>query len=164
MWILNHWTTTEVLKFVTFQVLSQLVLFCLHITSGFEDRGFYSQITDEEADGEEQRLRSQVPAPCSLALRCSWSTHEMLGAGKPFSDWCASHWVEAQFRSLNTLPLHQGDSWSKGSSQPTSVLEWGAISSSGGSSRPRDGTHISWVSCIVLYHWHHLGSPLGDCA
>ena len=41
--------------------------------------------------------------------------------------------VEAQFRSLNTLPLHQRDSWSNGCSQPTSILEWGAISSSRGS-------------------------------
>ena len=34
------------------------------------------------------------------------------------------------------------------------ILEWVAISSSGGSSQPRDGTHVSCVSCIgrqVLY-------------
>ena len=34
--------------------------------------------------------------------------------------------------------------------------------SSRGSSPPRDGTRISYVSHIrrrVLYHWHHLGSP-----
>ena len=40
--------------------------------------------------------------------------------------------------------------------------EWVAISSSRGSSRPREGSHISYVSCIggwVLYHWQHLGSP-----
>ena len=43
------------------------------------------------------------------------------------------------------------------------ILEWVAISSSRGSSWPRDQTHVSYVSCIgrwVLYHWHHLGSPL----
>ena len=31
-----------------------------------------------------------------------------------------------------------------------------------GSSRPRDWTHNSYVSCIgrrVLYHWHHLETP-----
>ena len=36
------------------------------------------------------------------------------------------------------------------------ILEWVAISSSRGSSRPRDWTHISCVFCIgrwVLYHW-----------
>ena len=42
------------------------------------------------------------------------------------------------------------------------ILEWVAISFSRGSSRARDRTHVSYVSCIgmqVLYHWHHLGSP-----
>lgn len=41
-------------------------------------------------------------------------------------------------------------------------LEWVAMPSSRGSSRPRDRTHISYVSCIgrrVLYHECHLGSP-----
>ena len=43
------------------------------------------------------------------------------------------------------------------------ILEWVAISSSRGSSRPRDQTHISWVSCTgrqILYLLSHLGSPL----
>ena len=42
------------------------------------------------------------------------------------------------------------------------MLEWVAISSSRGSSWPRDGTHVSYASCIgrwVLNHEHHLGSP-----
>ena len=36
------------------------------------------------------------------------------------------------------------------------VLEWVAISSSRGSSWPRDWTHVSYISCIgrwILYHW-----------
>ena len=36
------------------------------------------------------------------------------------------------------------------------ILEWVAISSSRGSSQPRDWTHISCISCIsrrILYHW-----------
>ena len=40
------------------------------------------------------------------------------------------------------------------------ILEWVAISFSRASSWPRDGTHISYVSCIgrqVLYHWCYLG-------
>ena len=40
------------------------------------------------------------------------------------------------------------------------ILEWAAISFSRGSSRPRDRSHVSNVSCIgrpVLYHQHHLG-------
>ena len=43
------------------------------------------------------------------------------------------------------------------------VLEWVAISSSRGSSWPRDQTHVSYFSCFgwwVLYHWRHLGSPV----
>ena len=44
------------------------------------------------------------------------------------------------------------------------ILEWVAMPSSRGSSKPRDQTHFSYVICIdgqVLYHWHHLESPLG---
>ena len=36
------------------------------------------------------------------------------------------------------------------------ILEWVAISSSRGSSRPKDQTHVSCISCIggrILYHW-----------
>ena len=45
------------------------------------------------------------------------------------------------------------------------ILEWVAVPSSRGSSQPRDGTHISYISCIgrqVLYHQRHLGSLLWD--
>ena len=43
------------------------------------------------------------------------------------------------------------------------TLEWDAISFSRGSSWPRDQTCISSASYIhrqILYHWHHLGSPV----
>ena len=46
---------------------------------------------------------------------------------------------------------------------PARILEWVAMPSFRGSSQPRDGTHISYVSCTdrwVLYHWCHLGSSL----
>ena len=42
------------------------------------------------------------------------------------------------------------------------ILEWVAMSSFRGSSRPTDQTHISCVCCIgrqVLYHQRHLESP-----
>ena len=42
------------------------------------------------------------------------------------------------------------------------ILEWVSLSSSRGSSWPRDRTHVSYVSCPgrwVLYHQCHLGSP-----
>ena len=45
------------------------------------------------------------------------------------------------------------------------ILEWVAMLSSRGSSRPRDRTHVSYVSCIgrrVLYHARHLGSAMGS--
>ena len=44
------------------------------------------------------------------------------------------------------------------------ILEWVAIYFSRGSSQPRDGTCVSFVSCIgrwVLYHERHLGSQWG---
>ena len=46
------------------------------------------------------------------------------------------------------------------------ILEWVAVPSSRGSSKPRDQTGLSYVSCTggrVLYHCCHLGSPLGHC-
>ena len=39
---------------------------------------------------------------------------------------------------------------------PARILEWVAVSSFRGSSRPRDQTHVSGVFCIgrqILYHW-----------
>ena len=42
------------------------------------------------------------------------------------------------------------------------ILEWVAISSSRGSSLPKDRTRLSCVSCIsgrILDHWQHLVSP-----
>ena len=42
------------------------------------------------------------------------------------------------------------------------ILEWVAMPSSSGSSRPRVRTHVSFISCIgrrTLYHLRHLGSP-----
>ena len=43
------------------------------------------------------------------------------------------------------------------------ILEWVAMPSCRGSSRPRDRTHVSHVSCIGrrgLYHWLCQGSPI----
>ena len=44
------------------------------------------------------------------------------------------------------------------------TLEWVAISSSRGFSRPRGRTHVSWGSCIgrrILYHWASWEASLG---
>ena len=43
------------------------------------------------------------------------------------------------------------------------ILEWVPMSSCRGSTQPRDQSPVSCVSCTgrwVLYHQHHLGSPL----
>ena len=43
------------------------------------------------------------------------------------------------------------------------ILEWVAISSSRGSSRPRNRTLVSCVFCIdrqIPYHWHHWQAPV----
>ena len=42
------------------------------------------------------------------------------------------------------------------------IMEWVAMPSSRGSSRPRDGACVSYVSCTgrrILCHQRHLGSP-----
>ena len=46
------------------------------------------------------------------------------------------------------------------------ILEWIALPSSRGSSRPRDWTCVSYISCVgrqVLYRQSHLGSQLIRC-
>ena len=46
------------------------------------------------------------------------------------------------------------------------IVDWVAIPSSRGSSRPRDWTCISYVSCIdrqLLYHFYYLGSQTNPC-
>ena len=39
------------------------------------------------------------------------------------------------------------------------ILEWVALPSSRGSSRPKDQTRISYISCTVRHVLYHLGSP-----
>ena len=44
------------------------------------------------------------------------------------------------------------------------IVKWIAIFFSKGSSRPKDRSHISYISCVgrkVLYHCRHLGSQWG---
>ena len=46
------------------------------------------------------------------------------------------------------------------------TLEWAAMPSSRGPSRPKDGTRVFYVSCFcrqVLYHSRHLGRPFRLC-
>ena len=78
--------------------------------------------------------------------------------------WC---WLvcDSQFSCVQLLATP----WTVGHQAPLSMeilqartLEWVAMPSSRGSSRPRDRIHISHVSCVgrqVLYHSYHLGSP-----
>ena len=39
------------------------------------------------------------------------------------------------------------------------ILEWVVMSSSRGSSRPSDGTHVSYISCFGRQVLYYLGSP-----
>ena len=75
---------------------------------------------------------------CSLKMRCVLS--------------CFSHvWL---FATTWTICFSPGSSVHRILQAKT--LEWVAISYSRGSSQPRDGTHVSYVSCIgrwVLYHF-----------
>ena len=53
--------------------------------------------------------------------------------------------------------------WSPPGILQARMLEWIAMPSSRGSSQPKDPTLLSSVFCIgrqILYHSHHLGSPL----
>ena len=43
------------------------------------------------------------------------------------------------------------------------ILQWVTMPSSRGSSQPRGGTRVSYISCVgrrIFYHQRHLGSPL----
>ena len=68
--------------------------------------------------------------------------------------------VHTQLLSLVLTLRHPMDCSSPGSSVhgifQAGILEWVAISSSRGSSQPRDRTHVSCISCIgrwILYLW-----------
>ena len=84
----------------------------------------------------------------------------------PSAHSCFAQVVRAQ--SLQSYPTLCGP---MGCSPPGSsvhrilqlrIQEWVTMPSSRGSSWPRDQSHLSYVSCIVmwvLYHYCHLGSP-----
>ena len=66
------------------------------------------------------------------------------------------HWLTAAAKSLQsclTLCTLQSASSSVPGISQARILEWVAISSSRGPSRPRDQTHISYIGKHVLYHW-----------
>ena len=77
--------------------------------------------------------------------------------------WCQSACVHAR-SLLSCLTVCNPMDYSPSGSSVHGILQarivkWVAISSSRGSSRPRDCNHISYVSCIgrwVLYHYPHL--------
>ena len=78
------------------------------------------------------RMVFQWEDPCACMLRC-FSCVQL----------CATPWTVALQTPLSTGILQGG------------ILDWVAMSSSRGSSQPRDWTHISYVFCIgrqVLYH------------
>ena len=75
---------------------------------------------------------------------------------------CACQVTSVMSDSCNPADHSSPASSVRGSLQaPT--LQWVAVPSSRGSSPPRDGTHVSYVSCNgrrVLYHRCHAGGPI----
>ena len=102
--------------------------------------------TERDIQWETHRKRErQRQAERESVCVCVCETQSSL----PGSSVCVTPWTVA-----HQAPLSMGF--------PRQENEWVAISSSRGSSRPRDWTHISWVS----FHWqgdslplHHPGSP-----
>ena len=107
------------------------------------------------------------PAEVSQAAKCS----ERLGEGK--ESWATGYCLlqeEALRRLMCVLSRVQlfATPWTVAHQALSmefsrwEILEWVAISSSRGSSRRRDWTCVSYVSCIdrqILYHLCHLWSP-----
>ena len=75
-------------------------------------------------------------------------------------------------KSFQSCPNSFATPWIPGYSPPgfsvheilqARILEWVAMLFSGGSSKPRDWTHISYIFCIgwqILYHLETPGKPL----
>ena len=75
---------------------------------------------------------------------------------------CCAKWLQSFPTLCNSMDCSPPGSSVHGILQAR-ILEWVAISSSRGSSRLRDWTHVSYIICTgrqVLYHWCHLGSPI----
>ena len=85
------------------------------------------------------------------AFWCSWGGMELKFSIKSNKLYCAQSYLTLG----NAVDCCPQVSSVPGISQAT-ILDWVAFSYSRGSSRPRDWTHVSWVSCIgrwILYHW-----------
>ena len=98
----------------------------------------------------------------SFSRRSSWPrnlTQVSCIAGRFFTSWAMREALYSVIQLCPTL-CKSIDCSSLGSPVhgifPARILEWTAISSSRGSSWPRDWTHISCISCIgrwILYRW-----------
>ena len=86
------------------------------------------------------------------------------GYRKPSSHICVRMHAQLCLTLCNSMDCNPPDSSVRGISQ-SRILEWVVISPSRGSSRPRDRTCISCVSCIgrwLLYH-HATREALSIC-
>ena len=114
-------------------------------------------------------------APASLYCPGAWRRAEPWPYGGQFSRWqqvWLTSWIKKHYRvpvkSLQLCPTlcDPMDCSPPGSAVhgilQAKILEWVAISfSRGGSSQPRNWTHVSctsWIGWSVLYHWRHWGS------
>ena len=110
--------------------------------------------------------RSRKWGPPAVTVPCPWASWGLVPAASPtslvpatFRNFCGPSTGLLVVQSSPTLcdPMD----WSPPDSSihgifQARILEWDAISSSRGSSQPRDWIYISYISCIglqILYHW-----------
>ena len=70
-----------------------------------------------------------------------------------------------QLLAMLSTAAHQGSSVHR--IIQARIMDWGAILFSRGSSRPRDQTHISFISCVgswILYHYTTQEARKGTCS
>ena len=110
-----------------------------------------------------------------LEPRYSWfkvglasETHSILSAWLPQCSRSCSPLVHMRAKSLQLQPTLCNPTdcspldYSVHGVLQARMLEWVPMPSSRGASPPRDGTHLSYATCIgrpFLHLWCHLGSP-----
>ena len=112
------------------------------------------------------KVSGTVGAPCACACQCQWwctaltaqDTGDLADTVLPLTLWLLpSRFSHVRlFATPWTVPARLLCPWIL-----QAILEWAAISSSRGSSRPRDKTWVSWGSCTAdrfLITWVPWGS------
>ena len=158
------------------------------IAGGSQTRKYTPDITAATEETEEEVSRDQVSLvsqctpstrnrvkcithghmvnPCrQTKVKQPWCPHTLKDDGSPFccSPTCFSVCVHAKLLQLCPPLCDRIDCSLPGSSVQgilqARMLEWVAISYSRASSRPRDGTHVSYMHLLCLLHWQALADP-----